>query len=112
MTTKKQLSLDNSYQRKQNQTQEILLGKLSRRYILSRLQYYGFIECGHALAFLHFVCHEEKLDKHAYRFLYGKISECLKNNDSGIYENADCEEYFKDLRVLQEELEFVISIHY
>jgi len=62
--------------------------------------------------FLHFVCYGENSDKHAYRFLYGKICERLKNNDAANYNNTECQSYFKDVYRLQEELECVILIYY
>lgn len=88
------------------------IGKLSRSNIASRLKVYGFIECGKIINFLNHVCEDELLDMASFRFIHSKISDCLSNHDIGSerYNSVDTVCYFQDLKVLKDELEFVISL--
>lgn len=76
--------------------------KLSRKVIASMVQRYGFIECGEIHAFLDKVCTVYP-DQCALIWLSEKTAECLKNHDNG-------SEYFRELRMLKNELEYAISI--
>lgn len=86
--------------------------KLSRTNLLMRLKTYGFIECGNVINFLKYVCDDELLGIPALRYIHSKIRECLKKHTSDIerFGNVDCLCYFQDLKVLKDELEFVISL--
>lgn len=86
--------------------------KFSRSSMLNRLKMYGFIECGNIITFLNYVCDDEMLGVPALRYIYSKITECLKNHATDVrrFGSADSMCYFQDLRALKEELEFVISL--
>jgi hypothetical protein len=85
---------------------------LSKKNLLERLNQYGFVECGYLMAFLNYVC-DEKPDLAAYRYIYSKVCECLKTHaaDPYKYNLAGEGDYFKELRNLREEIEFIISVN-
>lgn len=76
--------------------------KLSRQVIAGMVRRYGFIECGEIYSFLDKVCGIYP-DRCALIWLSEKTGECLKNHDNG-------SEYFRELRILKNELEYAISI--
>lgn len=86
--------------------------KLCRCNIHNRIKIYGFIECVSILSFINHVCDGEGLDLYALRYIHGKVSECLRNHASNSDRYGQNEQiyYFQDLRALQVELEFVISL--
>lgn len=88
------------------------LENLSRKNILNRLEVYGFMECANVINFLKHVCDEELSDLLAFRYIHGKIAECIRHHtsDPKRYGNADIINYFQDLNQLKDELEFIISI--
>jgi len=88
----------------------LLKQKLSRSNILSLLQHYGFVECGNVMSFLEYVCDTETLDRSAHSYIYAKICECLLNHDAGNYDDCDDFYYFEKLKILRDELEFILSI--
>ena len=88
----------------------VLKQKLSRSNILLLMQQYGFIECGNIIAFLQCVCDTELLDRSAYSYIYSKVSECLMLHDTGDYGVCDDLVYFRNLKVLKNELEFILSV--
>lgn len=91
---------------------QIYRKKLCRKNIIDRIKFYGFIECGDIFSFLNFVCSDEKLDVSALRYIHGNVSKCLMQHasDSVQYGLNDYQCYFQDLRLLKDELEFVISL--
>ena len=78
---------------------------LSRERLIKRIGFYGFIECGCILNFLYNVC-EHNLDIAAYRFIHEKIKECLYN-----HYNGSSESYFKELKEIQTEIEYILSVY-
>lgn len=90
------------------------IGKLSRSNIAIRLKIYGFIECGNIINFLNYVCEDECLDMASFRFIHSRVSDCLNKHDTCAerYNNVDAVYYFQDLKVLKDELEFVISLNH
>lgn len=91
-------------------TYHLLRRKLSKTNILSLLQHYGFIECANAVSFLEYVCDNELLERDAFVYIYAKVCTCLREHDTGCYGNHDDFYYFQKLRVLKDELEFILSI--
>ncbi len=71
--------------------------RIYRKKIIEIIKYYGFIECGQILNFLHNVC-EEIPEKTDLLWIYSKINNCLRihNNNS---------EYFDALIDLRSEIE-------
>lgn len=102
MSTSKLKATDSLYLLKQ---------KLSRSNLLTLLQHYGFIECGNVMSFLEYVCDTENLDRSAYNYIYAKICECLQNHNAGDYSGCDDFLYFDNLKLLRDELEFILSIN-
>lgn len=88
----------------------LLKQRLSRSNILSILQHYGFVECGNIMSFLEYVCDTETLDRSAYSYIYAKISECLLIHDTGDYGDCDDFYYFENLKLLRNELEFILAV--
>lgn len=91
---------------------QLYCSKLTKSNILNRIRIYGFKQCADMYTFLSFVCDEETLDLSSLRYIYGKVTECLSihNPESGRDNNNYPLCYFQDLRVLKQELEFVISL--
>jgi hypothetical protein len=76
--------------------------KLNQQVVVAMIQRYFFIECGEMRAFLDNVCGIYP-DRCALIWLSEKADECLKNYDNG-------NEYFRELRILKNELEYALSI--
>ncbi|MDW8845379.1 hypothetical protein SD961_05620 [Erwinia sp. MMLR14_017] len=79
---------------------------LNREYLIKIIEFYGFIECSCILAFLQTVC-SKNLDAASYRFIHEKLKECLHNHYSD-----SCKHYFDELKKLQTEIEYILSVFF
>ncbi|WP_052130820.1 hypothetical protein [Erwinia typographi] len=77
-------------------------GSLSREILRESVRHYGFTECGEMLCFLDCLC-DVYPDRSALLWLREKTGECLRNHDNGT-------DYFRDLRTLESELEYALSV--
>ncbi|MCU6336883.1 hypothetical protein KW823_10110 [Enterobacter quasiroggenkampii] len=77
---------------------------------LQVIQQYGFIECAAMINFLTMVSNN-KLSRADCHWLYASIKNCLEVHDevdsNQVAKNAN---YFDDLKLLAEELEFYLSV--
>ncbi len=86
-----------------------VLAGLSRKKMIGKIQFYGFIECARMLRFLSTVVESEVIDIPSLKYLLANLNECIEKHAKG-YTDANTLSYFRSLFELRDEIEFIASI--